>query len=133
MLFLSLAFFKILIQSTQIEAPKKLLDLRLEVEEGEGGVWKVVAVGSPDQKTPLTTEIKLHPSHPVFTVTIDNLRDENSTTYYDPEYPKSRFFVFKKIIQLTRCKRVSKLSKLDKQCILCYSKFILLKLYYKYS
>ena len=64
--------------------------MKLEVEEGEGGTWKVVAVGSPEKDVPLTTEIKLHPKRPVFSITINNLRDENSTRDYDPEYPRCK-------------------------------------------
>ncbi|KAG7155845.1 Apolipophorins-like 6 [Homarus americanus] len=72
--------------SKLLETWRKLVDIHVEVEQDNLGRWTVATTSTPDQEQPLMTYLEVHPSHPVMTITFDNLLSNETT--YDTSFPR---------------------------------------------
>ncbi|XP_071518164.1 uncharacterized protein [Panulirus ornatus] len=69
-----------------VETWRKLVDIRVDIEQDSLGRWSVATTSAPDQDLPLMTYLHLHPAHPVLTITFDNLLSNDTT--FDTSFPR---------------------------------------------
>ncbi|XP_068244762.1 uncharacterized protein [Palaemon carinicauda] len=71
---------------TSLDTWRKLIDIHVEMEQDTEGQWTIAATSVPDQDVPLMTYLQVHPSHPIVTITFDNLLSND--TSYDTSFPR---------------------------------------------
>ncbi|KAL7644594.1 UNVERIFIED_CONTAM: hypothetical protein RMT77_004131 [Armadillidium vulgare] len=77
---------------TLIESSERILDLKMKIREKEKGHWELKTSSETHENLPLATSLHLHPSQPVFTLTLELLKpvqeSEKVTVLEDSDYPR---------------------------------------------
>ncbi|CAL4063339.1 unnamed protein product, partial [Meganyctiphanes norvegica] len=82
-----------------LEGAEKVVDVHVIITQEAGDRWMMEAVGTPGQKHPITSKLELHPKHPVFTLTIDNIASWTNDTDFNFLLSGPRFLADRAVIQ----------------------------------